>query len=95
MGGDGSLRRGWESEKQRCTAANVLEKNSMSGENPRSQGKESELRAQYVLPESDKTLKRVEIFGKGTINTEGSGGTCGKWVREGKKLEGWSRGFSS
>ena len=48
-----------------------------------------------MLPESDKALKRVEIFGKVTINTEGSGGTCGKWVREGKKLEGWSRGFSS
>ena len=70
-------------------------RNSMSRENPRSQCKESELRAQYVLPESDKTLKRVEIFGKGTINTEGSGGTRGKWVREGKKLEGWSRGFPS
>ena len=54
-----------------------------------------EFQAQYVLPESDKALKRVEIFGKVTINTEGSGGTCGKWVREGKKLEGWSRGFSS
>ena len=32
-----------------------------------------------MLPESDKALKRVEIFGKVTINTEGSGGTCGKW----------------
>jgi len=34
MGGDGSFRRGQESEKQRRTAANVLEKKSMSGENP-------------------------------------------------------------
>ena len=61
MGGDGSLRRGWESEKQRCTAANVLGKNSMSGYNPLYQRKESELRARYVVPESDKALKRVEM----------------------------------
>ena len=58
MGGDGSFRRGQESEKQRRTAANVLEKNPCPGKTQRSHRLKCAFQAHYALPESDKAIKK-------------------------------------
>ena len=60
MGGDGSFRRGQESEKQRMfPAANVLEKNPCPGKTRRSQRLKCVFQAYYALPESDKAIKKA------------------------------------